>query len=61
MTVLDKIKLLFKRAKPVVEVAEEKLPEATMEKPAKTTKPQKKAIGATKKKATRAKKRKRGG
>ena len=47
MTILDKIKSFFKRAKPVAEVAkekppevtEEKPPEATVEKPAKTTHP----------------------
>ena len=47
MTVLDKIKSFFKRAKPAAkmaeqkppEVAEEKPPAATGEKPAKTTQP----------------------
>ena len=57
MTILDKIKSFFKRAKPMADVAkekpsevtEEKLPEATVEKPAKTTQPQKKAKAAAKK------------
>ena len=52
MTVLDKIKSFFKRAKP---------PEAPREKPGKTTKPQKKAPKATRKKAPRPSKRKRAG
>ena len=47
MTILDKIKSFFKRAKPVAEVAKEKPPEATIEKAAKTTQPQKKAPKAT--------------
>lgn len=60
MTILDKIKSFFKRAKPAakmveqkpVEPVEEKPLEATREKPAKTTEPQKKA---SKPKATRRK------
>ena len=60
MTVLDKIKSFFKRAKPLEvtgekppEVAEEKPPNAPREKLGKTTKPQKKAPKATRKKAPR--------
>lgn len=56
MTVLDKIKSFFKRAKPVAKVAEGKLPEAAAEKPAKTTEPQKKARKATRRTAPRARK-----
>ena len=52
MTVLDKIKSFFKRAKPL-EVTGEKPPEAPREKPGKTTKPQKKAPKATRKKASK--------
>ena len=59
MTMLDKIKSFFKRAKPLLEVAKEKPPEATIEKPAKTTQPQKKAPKATREKVPRARKRKR--
>ena len=51
MTVLDKIKSFFKREKPVVRVAEEEPPEATIEKPVKTTRPRKKAPRAARKRA----------
>ena len=49
MTVLDKIKSFFKRAKP---------PEAPRERPDKTTELQKKAPKATRKKAPRPRRRK---
>ena len=42
MTILDKVKSFFKRAKPVAEVAKEKPPEAAIKKPTKTTQPRKK-------------------
>jgi hypothetical protein len=41
MTVRDRIKSLFRRAKPGAKAAEEKAPEVTEEKPAETTGPQK--------------------
>jgi len=61
MTVLDRIKSFFRRAKPVAkiaeekppEVAEEKAPEATKEKPAKITEPQKKVPRARRQKRAR--------
>ena len=61
MTVLDRIKPFFRRAKPGAKAAEEKPPEVTREKPAKTTEPQRKAPKAIRKKVPRASKRKRGG
>jgi len=68
MTVLDKIKSFFKRAKrpKVAEekrpwVAEEKPPESPREKPGKITKPQKKRPKATRKKPRRSSKRKSAG
>lgn len=61
MTVLDRIKSLFRRAKPGAKAAEEKAPEVTREKPAKITEPQRRAPKAIRKKVPRASKRKRGG
>ncbi|MFC2060675.1 hypothetical protein ACFLTZ_06290 [Chloroflexota bacterium] len=61
MIILDKIKSFLKRAKPVAEVAKRKPPEATIQKPAKTTQPQKEAPKGTGKKVPRARKRKRAG
>ena len=59
MTVLDKIKSFFKRAKPPKvaeekppEVTEEKLPEAPREKPGKTTELQKKVPRSRRRKRT---------
>ena len=60
MTVLEKIKSFFERAKPPA-VVEERLPEAPGEKPGKSTEPHKKATKATRKKAPRSSKRKRAG
>ena len=57
MTVLDKIKSFFGRAKPP-KVTEEKLPEAPREKPGETTEPQKKPPKGTRKKPRRSSKRK---
>ena len=53
MTVLDRIKSFFRRAKPVAKIAEEKAPEATKEKSAKITEPQKKVPRARRQKRAR--------